>query len=57
MVICKLVLCDNTEGDSREGGGFRMEETHVYLWPIHTDVWQNPSQYCKVIILQLKEIN
>ena len=27
---------------------------HVYLWPIHVDVWQKPSQYCKVIILQLK---
>ena len=28
--------------------------THVYLWPIHADVWQRPSQYCKVIILQMK---
>ena len=36
------------------GGGFRMGGTHVYLWPIHADVWQKPSQYCKVIILQLK---
>ena len=54
MVIYMLVLCDNTEGYSGEGGGFRMEEMHVYLWLIHSDVWQNPSQYCKVIILQLK---
>jgi hypothetical protein len=22
-----------------------MEGTHVYLWLIHIDVWQNPSQY------------
>ena len=26
-------------------GGFKMEETHVYLWPIHVDIWQKPSQY------------
>ena len=36
------------------GGVFRREGTHVRLWPIHADVWQKPSQYCKVIILQLK---
>ena len=36
------------------GEGFRMEETHVYLWLILVDIWQKPSQYCKVIILQLK---
>ena len=23
-------------------GGFRMRGTHVYLWPIHVDVWQKP---------------
>ena len=28
--------------------------TCVYLWLVHIDVWQKPSQYCKVIILQLK---
>ena len=28
--------------------------TYVYLWLIHADVWQKPTQYCKVIILQLK---
>ena len=40
------------------GGGFRMRRgTHVYLWLIHVDVWQKPSQYCKAIILQLKQIN
>ena len=36
------------------GGRFWREGTHVYLWLIHVDVWQNPSQYCKVIILQFK---
>ena len=33
-----------------------MEGTHVYLWMIDTDGWQKPSQYCKVIILQLKKL-
>ena len=32
---------------------FRREGTHICLWLIHVDVWQRPSQYCKVIILQL----
>ena len=36
------------------GGGFRREGTQVYLWPIHVAIWQKPSQYCKIIILQLK---
>ena len=31
-----------------------MGEPHVYLWLIHVDVWQKPTQYCKVIIFQLK---
>ena len=31
-----------------------MEETYVYLWLIHVDVWQKQTQFCKVIILQLK---
>ena len=29
------------------GRGFRMgggRDTHVYLWPIHVDIWQKPSQ-------------
>ena len=27
---------------------------YVYLWLIHIDVWQKPTQYCKALILQLK---
>ena len=57
----KSVLCDNLEGWGGvgwggEGGGgqFRREGTQVCLWPIHVDVWQKPSQYCKVIIIKLK---
>ena len=39
----------------REGGlGWG---THVNPWLIHVNVWQKPLQYCKVISLQLKEIN
>ena len=26
----------------------------MYLWLIHIDIWQKPTQYCKAIILQLK---
>ena len=37
------------------GGGFRREGTYFYLWVIHADVWQKPTQYCKAIILQLKK--
>ena len=29
-------------------------KTHVYPWPIHVDVWQKASHYCRVIIVQLK---
>ena len=36
------------------GRGFKKEGTYVYLRLIHADVWQKSSQYCKVIIFQLK---
>ena len=41
-----LLLCDNLEGwDGVEGGkGFKKEGT--YLWLIHADIWQKPTQYC-----------
>ena len=32
------------------------EGTYVYLWLIHADAWQKPTQYYKAIILQLKTI-
>ena len=35
-------------------GRFKREETFVYLWLIHGDVWQKPTQYYKAIMLQLK---
>ena len=38
------------------GRWFEREGTYVYLWLIYVDVCQKPSQYGKVIILQLKII-
>ena len=51
----ETVLYDNLdEWDVGERGErFNREETYVYLWLIHVDVWQRPTQ-CKAIILQLK---
>ena len=36
------------------GGRFKREGIYLYLWLIHTDVWQKPTQNCKAVILQLK---
>ena len=44
---------DAVEREVEVGGGSEMG-THVYLRLIHIDVWQKPSQNCKVIILQLR---
>ena len=57
----RWLLCPhwNPHGDrvgKELGGRFRVPWTHIYLWLIPADVWQEPSQYCKVIILQLKLI-
>ena len=50
------MIWDNPEGQGgeRRGSGVQDGGSHVGLWPIHAAVWQKPSQYCKVIILQLK---
>ena len=47
---------NNLEGCNGEGGGREVQRkgTKVYLWLIHVDVWQKPTQFCKVFILQLK---
>ena len=29
--------------------------TYGYLWLIHVDVWQRPSECCEIIILQFKK--
>ena len=47
-----LVHWDDSEGCDGEGGsGWG---THVHPWLIHVTVWEKPTQYCKVISLQLK---
>ena len=50
----KLVLCDNVGVEGGAGRGFRREVARVCIWPIHVDVWQNPSQCHEVTVLQLK---
>ena len=65
----KLVLCENVWVERGAGGRFRKEVTRVCIWPIqgfrsevtrvciwliHVAVWQKPSQYCEVTVLQLK---
>ena len=32
----------------------KSKNNFLYLWLIHFDVWQKPTQYYKTIILQLK---
>ena len=53
----KQVFWDNPEGWG-EGSGRDVQdgETHMHPWVIHVEVWQNPPQSCKEIILQLKLI-
>ena len=48
----KPVLCDHLWVEW--GGRFKKEGTYVCLWLIRVYVWQRPSQYWEVIILQLK---
>ena len=45
---------DNLEGQDGVGWRFKTEGTYVYLCLIHVAIWQKPTQYFKVIILQLK---
>ena len=52
----KPVLWDNPAGKWGSGGGRSVQDggTHVYLWPIHADVWQKNHNI--VIILQLNKL-
>ena len=36
------------------GGKLKREETHEYLWLTRVDIWQQPTQHCEAISLQLK---
>ena len=33
---------------------FKKEGKYLFIWLVHADVWQKPTQHCKAIILQLK---
>ena len=48
-----LVLGDNLEGLGR-CGRYKREQVYVLLWLTHADAWQEPTQGCKRIILQLR---
>ena len=37
------------------GGRYKREETYIYLWLIHVDIWQKTTKFCKAIILQFKK--
>ena len=52
----RLVLYDNLERWDAEGGGREAYEggNICILWLIHVEVWQTPSQYCKLPVLKLK---
>ena len=36
------------------GGQYKGEGTYGYLWLIHVDIWQNPSQYCNYPLIKNK---
>ena len=38
-----------------EGGWVQDGVTHVRPWVIYVDTWQQPAQYCKEIVFQLKK--
>ena len=48
--------CDKLEGQDEVGGGKEIQggEIHVYLWLVHDDIWQKPTQDCKAIILKYR---
>ena len=38
------------------GGRLTREGTYVYLWLIHIDIWQKPTQYCNYPSIKNKSI-
>ena len=49
-------LCDNWEGWDGVGSGrkFQEEGDILYLWLIHVNIWQKPTQYCKYPLIKNK---
>ena len=52
----KSLLMTVKEESEKLGLKLNIQKTHVNPWLIHVDVWQKPSQYCKVISLQLNKL-
>ena len=38
----------------KAGQRFKRERAYIFMWLIHVDIWQKPTQYGKAIIPQLK---
>ena len=55
----KQGLCINLVGWDGEGDGMEVQKGGDICIPMADlfDVWQEPTQFCKAIILQLKKIN
>ena len=51
----QTLLCDNLEGWGEVGERFKREGTYVYLWLIHADVWQKPTQCVKQLSFNRKK--
>ena len=52
-----LVCWDHPEdGMGREEGGGPVWGTHVYLWQIHFDIWQNQYNIVKLNKIKFKKI-
>ena len=47
---CSVTTLEGWDGEGV--GAVQREETYVYLWLTHVDVWQRPAQYYKAVILQ-----
>ena len=56
-----LIQCSVTTFRGRMGwevgGKFKREGTYIYLWLIHVDVWQKPTQYCNYPPIKNKRKN
>ena len=51
----QTLLYDNLEGWGEVGERVKREGTYVYLWLIHADVWQKPTQCVKQLSFNRKK--
>lgn len=47
--ICQGLPVEDVLKSLVEVEGGIQDRGHMYLWPIHTNIWQKASQYCKVV--------